>query len=128
MKGVFKMKTRKLAGIITILTLVLMMLVGCSTKKVSAYKYELEENPTTGYRWVYEIKDNTTINITDEFIPAKGDKVGAPGVHEFMITGLKSGETDITFTLKQDWDGGQVSEEKNIHVLVDSNLQVTINK
>ncbi len=50
----------------------------------------LEENPTTGYEWNMTPSAGLEI-VSSEFVPAKDETVGAPGVHEWILKAIESG-------------------------------------
>lgn len=98
----------------------MLMLMGCGAKEQKNFKVELEENATTGYRWFYEIADETVVQcVEDETVEGDKDKAGAPGTRVFEFSGMKEGETTITFTYKRDWEGGETADTKEITVEVD---------
>jgi inhibitor of cysteine peptidase len=80
----------------------------------------LGSNPSTGYSWQASY-DETML----ELIPGedggqstyKADEteegvVGAGGVECFQFKTLKAGETEITLTYRQPWEGGGIGDTK----------------
>lgn len=73
----------------------------------------LGANHTTGYSWQASY-DQTMLelvkwNYEEE---AKEGVVGAGGIEYFRFKALKAGETEITLTYQQPWEGGGVGETK----------------
>lgn len=73
----------------------------------------LGSNQTTGYSW-QESHDQTMLelvkwNYEEE---AKEDAVGAGGIEYFRFKALKAGQTEITLTYEQPWEGGGTGETK----------------
>ena len=73
----------------------------------------LGSNPTTGYSW-QESYDQTMLELVEKTYKEEADKgvVGAGGVEYFRFKALKAGETEITLTYEQPWEGGGVGETK----------------
>ena len=68
----------------------------------------LAGNPTTGYDWHYKIGDESIIKLNNETSIADSNLeglVGAGETHEWFFTGLKAGETTITFKYYRSWEG-----------------------
>ena len=75
----------------------------------------LGSNPTTGYSW-QESYDETVLELVEKkYEPgeeAEEGVVGAGGVEHFRFKALEEGETGITLTYKQPWEGGEIGETK----------------
>jgi inhibitor of cysteine peptidase len=73
----------------------------------------LGSNPTTGYSW-QESHDQTMLELLEKSYKeeAKEGVVGAGGIEYFRFKALKAGETEITLTYQQPWEGGGVGETK----------------
>ncbi len=71
---------------------------------------ELEENPTTGYRWAIDAQASSNLSIVhiDDrgFSHKGGDKPlpGAPGVHRWSIEAATPGNASITFVYRRPWE------------------------
>ncbi|QEK10957.1 hypothetical protein FQB35_00425 [Crassaminicella thermophila] len=96
-------------------------------------KIELQENPTTGYTWKYDIKDKDIIQVIsdnyeqDELPEGAKSIVGKGGMHTWVIKGLKEGVTTIKFSKQREWEGdSSIVETKEFIVTVLSDLQVRI--
>ncbi len=84
----------------------------------------LGSNQTTGYSW-QESYDETMLELvggesdykTDE--EAGEDMVGVGGIEYFRFKALEKGETEITLTYRQPWEGGGVGETKVFTVYID---------
>ena len=73
----------------------------------------LGSNPTTGYSW-QESHDQTMLELLEKSYKeeAKEGVVGAGGIEYFRFKALKAGQTEITLTYEQPWEGGGVGETK----------------
>lgn len=68
------------------------------------FAVELEENPSTGYRW-QETCDNSFVEVvSDSFVPPARVLVGAPGKRVFEFKALKTGDGAITLVLQRPWE------------------------
>ena len=84
----------------------------------------LGSNPTTGYSWQASY-DETMLELvggesTYEADDAGDDVVGGGGVEYFRFETLAAGETEITLTYEQPWEGGDVGDTKVFTVNVES--------
>lgn len=77
----------------------------------------LDENPTTGYTWNYEISDENKIVIaSDNYIESENEEiVGAGGIHEWTFSALDSGEVEVTFNYYRSWEGAKSSISKKVY-------------
>lgn len=70
----------------------------------------LEENPSTGYRWVVDPKasvNSSILRITDRgFSQNAGGKrlLGAPGIHRWSIEATSAGSASVTFVYGRSWE------------------------
>ena len=67
----------------------------------------LEENPSTGYRWAYEMDTNGIVNLeSDEYIPKQDSEslIGAGGQHKWVFQCLAEGTVNITFYYYRPWE------------------------
>jgi inhibitor of cysteine peptidase len=73
----------------------------------------LGSNPTTGYSW-QESHDQTMLELKEKSYKeeAKEGVVGAGGIEYFRFKALKKGQTEITMTYEQPWEGGGSGETK----------------
>jgi len=83
----------------------------------------LGSNPTTGYSWQASY-DETMLELvggepTYEADEEGEDVVGAGGVEYFRFLALEAGETEITLTYEQPWEGGEVGETKVFTVIIE---------
>ena len=71
---------------------------------------ELEENPSTGYRWVVDPKASVNasiLHIDDRgFSQDTGGKrlLGAPGIHRWSIEATSAGSASVTFVYGRSWE------------------------
>jgi predicted secreted protein len=66
-------------------------------------------NQTTGFQWSEaEIEDTSILEqVSHEYTPPVGDKVGAAGQEKFFFRGIKTGTTTVYMEYSQPWDGGE---------------------
>ena len=79
---------------------------------------ELEENPSTGYRWTVDAKASSkassglpVVRITDRgFSKRDGGKglVGTPGIHRWDIQAVGVGSASVVFIYRRPWEGKHV--------------------
>lgn len=75
---------------------------------------ELEENPSTGYRWVVDPKASVNasiLHIDDRgFSQDTGGKrlLGAPGIHRWSIEATSAGSASVTFVYGRSWESTSV--------------------
>ena len=73
----------------------------------SAFSWELESNPTTGFNW-YIVSDEG-LKIESEFIN-KSDLCGAPGIQVFKISSDKKGIFNLVAEYKRPWEDAEPVE------------------
>src|SRR5512140_78042 len=75
---------------------------------------ELEENPSTGYRWVVDAKagvNPSILRIDDRgFSRSSGGKplLGAPGIHRWSIEATSAGNASISFVYGRSWEAAVI--------------------
>jgi len=80
----------------------------------------LGSNPgSTGYGW-QESHDQTMLELVKWNYEEEAQEgvVGAGGIEYFRFKALKAGETEITLTYEQPWEGGGIGETKVFTVYV----------
>lgn len=77
---------------------------------------ELEENPTTGYRWEAAAPESGLEPAGDFFTP--GGAIGAGGMHRFTYAATATGEAAITFTLVREWQRDKPLETVTFNLTV----------
>jgi inhibitor of cysteine peptidase len=81
----------------------------------------LGSNPTTGYSWQASY-DETRLELVGGKSEYKEENkegvVGAGGIEYFRFKALKAGQTEITLTYEQPWEGGGIGETKVFTVYV----------
>lgn len=71
---------------------------------------ELEENPSTGYRWAVDAKASSglpVVRISDRgFSEREGGKrlLGAPGIHRWDIQAVSPGKASVVFIYGRPWE------------------------
>jgi len=79
----------------------------------------LGSNPTTGYSW-QESHDQSMLELLEKVYKEQAEEgvVGAGGVEYFRFNSVKAGQTEITLTYEQSWEGGGIGETKVFTVYV----------
>lgn len=81
----------------------------------------LDENPTTGFAWHYEIVDETVLALdSDEYVPDEvpGNVVGSGGEHIWKFKALKKGSTKILFEYYRSWDKQNIADTREYNITV----------
>ncbi len=66
----------------------------------------LDENPSTGYRWVVEQDGGEILHLLhSDFVQSTGDRIGAGGQRVFTFQALKAGDASLKFKLWRSWEG-----------------------
>ena len=117
------------------LMLVLFMAVGCTEKQpiygeddkditVNAgdtFVIQLEENPTTGYRWSVSISDEDIVKLDkDDYQqrPTDTGVVGAGGTRILTFKGLKQGTAVISLTYERSFEESSAVETLEYKITV----------
>jgi len=67
---------------------------------------QLEENPTTGYRWGLEPLDQEVVAVEHvEYAPARGGAVGGGGQRTWTVVARKPGTATLQLKLWRPWEG-----------------------
>ena len=78
----------------------------------SCAKISLKENPSTGYLWSFRVVDdkgndveNSCVELAGErFLPPDREVVGAPGIREAMVRGLRPGRGIVLGECMRPWE------------------------
>jgi inhibitor of cysteine peptidase len=71
---------------------------------------ELEENPSTGYRWAVDAAASSNLSILHigdrGFSQEAGGKhlLGAPGIHRWSIEATSAGSASVSFVYRRPWE------------------------
>ena len=71
---------------------------------------ELDENPTTGYRWQVAVDTDALRVVDDGFTPASA-AAGASGVRRFTVTALREGAPELRLRKLRSWQPDDVVDE-----------------
>ena len=72
---------------------------------------ELCSNPTTGFKWSYEMSGDAALEEEDhDFEEPEGNVVGAAGKETWTFEATDKGETVINMEYSQPWQGGMKGE------------------
>jgi len=122
--------------LVTLVVLTLGLVVGCTTVKTytdsgqeidigvgQEFIIALGSNPTTGYSWQASYDESMLELVGGEPTYEAGetgdDVVGAGGIESFQFRAMEAGETEITLTYAQPWEGGGVGETKVFTVVIE---------
>lgn len=67
----------------------------------------LDSNPTTGYRWETQFKDNFLELVEKKYQTSEATEkgvVGAGGIETFEFKARAKGETEVTMIYKRSWE------------------------
>jgi inhibitor of cysteine peptidase len=73
-------------------------------------RVELEENPSTGYRWGVDAKASSSLSIVRisdlGFSEREEGKhlLGAPGIHRWDIKAVSAGTANVVFIYRRPWE------------------------
>jgi inhibitor of cysteine peptidase len=66
----------------------------------------LDENPTTGYRWAMETRDEDTVALHSvEYVHSRSAGVGSGGQRSFTLRTKKAGSVTLQLKLWRAWEG-----------------------
>jgi len=88
---------------------------------------DLESNPTTGYQWQYDTKQDGIIKEVSK--KYKKDDVpegitGSGGIDIWTFEGIKKGSTEVTFKYLRPWEGEAI-KTRNFIFTVDQEFKIT---
>lgn len=73
---------------------------------------ELEENPSTGYAWVYTVQDEAAlVLVTDEFITGDEALLGASGTRRIVFKIVSEGTNEIAFRYVRSFEPEEAGNE-----------------
>lgn len=119
---------KKIITIGIFLTLSIFFITGCKKNNTTA-EIIIEETEGIPYTWNYTITNKEIVKYKTKKEETNTDTeiVGASNKVHYIFQGLKEGKTTIKFELKSITDN-EVSENKVYEVIVDKNLNITINE
>jgi len=66
----------------------------------------LNENPSTGFRWVVDKGDNGIIELSGtDYVQAPGSALGGGGHRVFVFEAKRSGSAHLLLKLRREWEG-----------------------
>jgi inhibitor of cysteine peptidase len=69
------------------------------------FSIELEENPTTGYKWSTPEFDQRSLALeADDYTPARGAALGGGGTRKFGFLVKSAGRTTIHLAYMRPWE------------------------
>lgn len=74
-----------------------------TVKPGETIKVLLDENPTTGYSWVFNVTSGLAI-ATDKYQEPDSGLMGAGGVHEWQIKATGTGSQQVSAIYKRPWE------------------------
>ena len=107
--------------------------VGASSKGGSFGKgkvmgLEFETNPSTGYNWEYKFENGDAEIVFDREenkLNENLDVVGAPSKIVYYFKGTKEGNTNLVFTYRRPWEGGDVAYDVVYELSVDKDMNIS---
>jgi predicted secreted protein len=66
----------------------------------------LTENPTTGFRWNYDVTEQGVVELLEDDYVSHGNLPGSGGCRSFSFRGSLLGTTRIKFVLRRAWETG----------------------
>lgn len=86
---------------------------------------KLHNNDSTGYKWEYEVSDETIIKIETNYEDEREEKVErCSGFDVHKITPLKEGKTTITFIFSH-LNEDEPSYDATYEITVDKNFNIS---
>jgi inhibitor of cysteine peptidase len=74
---------------------------------------ELQENPTTGYRWIPQKVDRAVLAAAgDEYVPGDQGGLGAGGTRKFFFHARTAGTITLYFLHKRPWQADETAVGK----------------
>jgi predicted secreted protein len=74
---------------------------------------QVDETPTSGYRWEVAEVDPTVLELEDDaFTPAAGDRVGGGGQREFRFRVVGQGESQLRLIHRRSWEPETVATDE----------------
>ncbi len=106
-------------------------LLACGTALGGTIDYPItfRENPTTGYEWTYAVGDEAVLAVADIGYTAPenaGQMEGVGGTHTWVLSGLKAGETTVTFTYAHSWESAPDDPKVIYTFSVDADKNLTL--
>ncbi len=83
----------------------------------------LEENPTTGYSW--ELKFGAGLRVLSDAYeapspsPSPGPRLGAGGVHRWVVKVVSSGSAEVTGVYRRPWEPATAKPAQVFNLTVD---------
>jgi inhibitor of cysteine peptidase len=82
-------------------------------------RVELEESPTTGYRWALSSGDARIVEPQgDSFMQPGGVAVGGSGTRVFRLAARSQGSVDLRFRLARQWESVAPRAEFSVRIAV----------
>ena len=111
-----------------IIALALVLLLAACGKEAPAPQtvtVTLASNPTTGFSW-QAAQSEELFKIESSYAGKDHPEgmVGVGGTETFILTPLKAGKTEVTFTYARAWEGGEQADQVVYTFEIDKNLQV----
>lgn len=64
----------------------------------------LDENPTTGYRWVVEPVENLAVDVRAAYVPGAGGGIGGGGERIVTLAPRALGTAKVRLALRRSWE------------------------
>jgi inhibitor of cysteine peptidase len=90
-----------------------------SARAGDTIRVELEESPTTGYRWALLSGDARIVEPEgDSFMQPGGVAIGGSGTRVFRLAARSQGSVDLRFRLARQWESVAPRAEFSVRIAV----------
>ncbi|MFL6351057.1 MAG: protease inhibitor I42 family protein [Bryobacteraceae bacterium] len=78
----------------------------------------LDENPTTGYRWIFAQKGGPICSLLSDSFERRTRLLGSPGVHQWHFRADAPGTATVEMRLAREWDPNSATRSLLLHLQV----------
>jgi predicted secreted protein len=89
------------------------------------FRIELEESPTTGYRWEMPVDQPATVEVRNSSFTPANLSIGGGGVRVFTLVATAQGTTKLRGVLRRAWETSQ-PPTSSVEFIVDVVLAKTL--
>jgi predicted secreted protein len=77
----------------------------------------LEENPSTGYQWIYTVPQAFTV-LEDRYTQPDSGILGQKGMHTWTLKAEQKGTWHISWIYKRSWESGATDRPFTVEIVV----------
>jgi len=81
-------------------------------------RIELEESPTTGYRWALSPVDAAIADLQGDSFQQHGTGIGGAGTRVFRLAARSRASMDLEFRLARQWETVAPRAEFSVHIAI----------